>query len=473
MRKKTMKQMKPVRKRKRMKQLDGIKKITAILLSCSLVMTGCAVNPAHTPVNGQTGTASTVSAGRETDTETAAETASETAAETAGKTASETAADAATAASVTLPPAGREGLRDFSEEEESAESSAASEDSRSLAPVNQTQKAENARITLTGEGLPAASAEYTVMIYMVGSNLETEREAATNDLEEIQASGIDFQKNNVVVYTGGARKWAANVPCDRNCLLDLSKGSDRWLVGMTDGSSDMGSPETLTEFLQVAAANYPAEHYSLIFWDHGNGPIHGFGVDELFGLDSLQFDEMRRAMDASPFGPDGSARLDWVGFDACLMGSLENAGLWKEYTDYLAASEELEPAGGWDYSFLQTLNTTADPVKITGAIADSYYEWYTEKTDNNVTLSVCDLSKTGAVIEAYTDLAKKWRRIFRQVPMPGSSRSGRRPLPSVHPKPPAGAAGQIWWIWMIWLPVLPNCTGRKQKQSGRRFQIWS
>ena len=409
MRKNIMKQMKLRKKIMWMKQVNRIKKITAALLSCSLVMTmtGCAVNPAHTPVNGQTGTASTVSAGRETDTETAAETASETAAETAEKTASETAADAATAASVTLPPAGREGLRDFSEEEESAESSAASEDSRSLAPVNQTQKAENARITLTGEELPAASAEYTVMIYMVGSNLETEREAATNDLEEIQASGIDFQKNNVVVYTGGARKWAANVPCDRNCLLDLSKGSDRWLVGMTDGSSDMGSPETLTEFLQVAAANYPAEHYSLIFWDHGNGPIHGFGVDELFGLDSLQFDEMRKAMDASPFGPDGSARLDWVGFDACLMGSLENAGLWKEYTDYLAASEELEPAGGWDYSFLQTLNTTADPVKITGAIADSYYEWYTEKTDNNVTLSVCDLSKTGAVIEAYTDLAKK------------------------------------------------------------------
>ena len=112
MRKKTMKQMKPVRKRKRMKQLDGIKKITAILLSCSLVMTGCAVNPAHTPVNGQTGTASTVSAGRETDTETAAKTAGETAAETAGKTASETAADAATAASMTLPPAGREFITD-------------------------------------------------------------------------------------------------------------------------------------------------------------------------------------------------------------------------------------------------------------------------------------------------------------------------------------------------------------------------
>ena len=103
MRKNIMKQMKLRKKIMWMKQVDRIKKITAALLSCSLVMTmtGCAVNPAHTPVNGQTGTASTVSAGRETDTKTAAETASETAAETAEKTASETAADAATAASVT------------------------------------------------------------------------------------------------------------------------------------------------------------------------------------------------------------------------------------------------------------------------------------------------------------------------------------------------------------------------------------
>ena len=201
------------------------------------------------------------------------------------------------------------------------------EDSRAMAPANQTQKAENALIRMEAEDLPRAAREYTVLIYMVGSNLETNRGAATSDLEEILASGIDFTGNNIIVYTGGARKWSSNIPCDRNCLLDLSKGSDSWLAGMTDGSSDMGAPETLTEFLNTAVENYPARHYCLIFWDHGSGPISGFGVDELFGNDSLQFGELRQAMDASPFGPGGSARLDWVGFDACLMGSLEHASL--------------------------------------------------------------------------------------------------------------------------------------------------
>ena len=66
------------------------------------------------------------------------------------------------------------------------------EDNRAMAPANQTQKAENALIRMEAEDLPRAAREYTVLIYMVGSNLETNRGAATSDLEEMLASGIDF-----------------------------------------------------------------------------------------------------------------------------------------------------------------------------------------------------------------------------------------------------------------------------------------
>ncbi len=59
------------------------------------------------------------------------------------------------------------------------------EDNRAMAPANQTQKAENALIRMEAEDLPRAAREYTVLIYMVGSNLETNRGAATSDLEEM------------------------------------------------------------------------------------------------------------------------------------------------------------------------------------------------------------------------------------------------------------------------------------------------
>ena len=33
----------------------------------------------------------------------------------------------------------------------------------------------------------------------------------------------------------------------------------------------MGDPNTLVAFVQWATATYPANHYALILWDHGNG----------------------------------------------------------------------------------------------------------------------------------------------------------------------------------------------------------
>ena len=389
---------------KRMKN----QQITALLLALALALAGCAGS----------GTAAQSAAGSTTGAAAAAVENSDSVADVQEE---DSGSQNTGSAPRKTDPAGREGLLDFSDDEDTVSDDSAAgsseggtaaaaeedDDSRAMAAANQVQKAENAKITLTGENLPVPAKDYTIMIYMVGSNLETNRGAATDDLEEMLSSGIDFQKNNVVVYTGGARKWFGNIPCDRNCVLDLSRGEDNWIVGTTDGNSDMGSTETLAEFLQIAAANYPAQHYGLIFWDHGNGPINGFGVDELFGNDSLQFGEIRAAMDPSPFANGGNAHLDWVGFDACLMGSIENAKLWSRYTDYMIASEELEPAGGWDYSFLQTLNETTEPVPIASSVTEKYYNWYVSKTNNAVTLAVYDLKKTDNVVKAYTDLTGK------------------------------------------------------------------
>ena len=382
--------------------------ITALLLALALALAGCAGS----------GTAAESAAGSTTGAAAAA--VENTDSVTDGQEEASGSQNTGSAPKKT-DPAGKEGLLDFSGEEndtaadpagsaaegDTAAAAEGDDDSRAMAAANQVQKAENAKITLTGDNLPAPAKDYTVLVYMVGSNLETNRGAATDDLEEMLASGIDFQKNNVIVYTGGARKWFGNIPCDRNCMLDLARGEDNWIVGTTDGNSDMGSKETLAEFLRLAVDNYPAEHYGLIFWDHGNGPINGFGVDELFGNDSLQFGEIRAAMDPSPFANGGNAHLDWVGFDACLMGSIENAKLWSRYTDCMVASEELEPAGGWDYSFLQTLNETADPVRIAMSVTDKYYNWYVTKTNNAVTLAVYDLTKTDGVIKAYAALTGK------------------------------------------------------------------
>lgn len=207
-----------------------------------------------------------------------------------------------------------------------------------------------------------------------------------------------------------------------------STGDGFLITAQTQEAADMGSPQTLSAFINYCTDNYPAKHYGLILWDHGGGPLWGYGSDELFGNDSLILQELRNAMDQTIFGgavqsqntaqgtntPKSShKKLDWVGFDACLMGNIESANLWKDYADYMVGSEELEPGNGWDYSFLSILNRTSDAKEIVSGIVDaygSYYEANKSKVFNpDITLAAMDLSKTEKLVSSANDLFEAMR----------------------------------------------------------------
>ena len=258
---------------------------------------------------------------------------------------------------------GSESMEDAAEQGSEFEEEAQGEYARAMA--KRSQSSENSDPTIIsiaasegkkGKKGKAKKKACTVMIYMVGSNLESRLGNATKDLEEIDGAGLGFENYNVIVYTGGSARWVGDVPCDRNCVLDMSRKGDERIVAQTNGNANMGLPETLSAFLNYCGENYPADHNALILWDHGGGPLWGYGVDELYDSDSLLLTEMRAAMDGSAFrgGADGK-KLDMVGFDACLMGSLECMTIWKDYAEYYVGSEELEPGDGWNYAFLKVL----------------------------------------------------------------------------------------------------------------------
>ena len=49
------------------------------------------------------------------------------------------------------------------------------------------------------------------------------------------------------------------------------------------------------------------------------------------------------------FAENHKKKFNLIGFDACLMASLEVAEVMKTYTDFLLASEETEPGHGWNW----------------------------------------------------------------------------------------------------------------------------
>ena len=218
----------------------------------------------------------------------------------------------------------------------------------------------------------AEGESWAVYWYLCGSDLESNGGFATMDLSEMME--VELPENvNVVIETGGAAVW-------QNDEVDPSK-LQRWLYN-SEGlqlleeseTANMGDAQTLYEFLDFASTNYPADRVAVTFWNHGGGSVSGAAFDELHGLDSLDLAEMYQAFDAVwPADKDDPA-LELIGFDTCLMATVDVAAVFQNFAKYLVASEEVEPANGWLYSsWLGALaeDPTMDGARLGRAAAQS------------------------------------------------------------------------------------------------------
>lgn len=275
--------------------------------------------------------------------------------------------------------------KDVSEDDESL----ASLDEEESSEAESTSEVEN---TSQSENKPSSNPNMdaeTIMVYMVGSDLESEYGNATLDLEEMMAAGADTEHNNIVVYTGGASKWhIQGLSADTNSTLLLTEDNEFEILD-SHSAKNMGNPDTLSDFINYCYDNFESEHYSLVLWNHGSGPVFGFGVDENYG-DLLTADEMKTAFEDS-VGARGE-RFEWIGFDACLMNSLEIADLLAKYSNYMIASQETEPGWGWNYEFLsETSDAPVSGEDMGKAIIDTYME-YSEAMFEAYPRAYCDLT---------------------------------------------------------------------------------
>lgn len=248
--------------------------------------------------------------------------------------------------------------------------------------------------------------EQTIMIYMVGSNLESQNGLATLDLGEIIESDADINKCNVVVFTGGSYYWYAGFPSNKNVMLYLAgTGDDRGFYPAYETEAcDMASPTTLSFFVNVAYRSFPAENYSLILWDHGSGTF-GYGCDEISG-NRMDIQGLGNALATTPAA---EKRMKWIAFDACMMANFETACCLSEYSDYLIGSEEVTSGYGFNYeAFSDICNNIYDGPKVAETIANYSYS-FLEEADmtsylSGFTFSCTDLKKVENINSALSTL---------------------------------------------------------------------
>ena len=251
----------------------------------------------------------------------------------------------------------------------------------------------------------------TLMLYLCGSDLESKTGAATKDLEEIKSSGVNMDLVNVVVMAGGTTQWQNGFSHEETAIYALTGASSadgglQWEKKESfsspeyeDAPANMGEQSTLEAFLDFSHENFPADEYALIMWNHGGGPMRGLCWDTAWAKDNLSMKEFTGALKKSPFAKE---KLAWIGFDACLMSSIETAHLVTPYADYMIASEETEPCVGWSYDFLAGIEKDSDGKETGQRIVDSFMaagEAANKASDKEaaLTLACMDLSRTGDV----------------------------------------------------------------------------
>lgn len=236
----------------------------------------------------------------------------------------------------------------------------------------------------------------TILVYMCGTDLESQQGMATSDLKEM--ANATYGKNiNLLVYTGGCSRWRNNVISSRvNQIYRISDGKFECLEDNL-GRASMVNPDTLASFIEYGKKNYPANRMCLIFWDHGGGSVSGYGYDEKVGHNqSMTLAGINTALKKADI------KFDFIGFDACLMATVENGLMLGQYADYMIASEETEPGVGWYYTnWLTKLgrNTSMPTIEIGKIIADDFVEVCNRQCRGQATtLSVVDLAELQATV---------------------------------------------------------------------------
>ena len=239
--------------------------------------------------------------------------------------------------------------------------------------------------------------------------------AASADIAEMLTA--DLSENiTIVLQTGGATRW-------KNTFVNPNK-TQRFVISQDKPFEEVANlplqratdPDTLSDFLRFCRDDYPADHTMLILWDHGGGPF-GYGLDSIYCGSPMSLKEINTAL-SNVYTPDPeNPAFDVIGFDACLMSSLEVTHALYGFASVYALSEESEPGFGWDYTgFLNKMSAdpTMCPAAVAQAVADSYTDYYMKFNINvgeilsvqNVTFAVIDSKKAEELYQAYSELTK-------------------------------------------------------------------
>lgn len=230
-------------------------------------------------------------------------------------------------------------------------------------------------------GNPKAPAKWTVMVYVnAKNNLESYGVGDVNEMEAVGSTpelNIVAELGRISGYDSSDGDWTGS----RRYLVqkDEDRAKITSPVVMEIPRSDMGNWKNLVEFVKWSQANYPAQRYVLVIWNHGSGWNKDLELETGKGIsyDDESGSHITTQQLKQVLGETG--KMEILSMDACLMQMLEVAYETRTGADYIVASEETEPGDGYTYNtWLDKLaaKPSMTQAELSRTMVDSYTDHY-------------------------------------------------------------------------------------------------
>lgn len=266
--------------------------------------------------------------------------------------------------------------------------------------------------------------ETTIVIYMVSNN--DLAGTAVNNINKI-LEGYIPSDGNLVVYSNNFNLATGEKLGEPMTLVNLFKDEGGKIIRDTIIDrfpiSNSATKERLKSVLSVVKTTLPAKKYGIIFWSHATGWLPSGYYSKDTDDDAIETSSDKYAGHFDPyagmvksFGKEGDTempitdlansipyKMEFIAFDACLMGGIETAYQLKDLCDYYIASPTEILANGFPYETVIQPLFEEDYTAATKAV----YDYYAAQSGDyrSVTISLVKSS-------ALDEVATQAKRIF-------------------------------------------------------------
>ena len=266
---------------------------------------------------------------------------------------------------------------------------------------------------------------WTVMVYLMGDNQSSR--FAQYALREMLAN---TNKNVRFCILGDLSSVWSNIPVsDAGTIYYLSNPLSTQPETSNLGEKNLDDPLWITAMINSCASTTPAEVYSLFFWEHGSGYVLGGDEnsrrrsttasdnnddnsdnEKKVGRSVLDVTQRALFLDeiTAAIGRANITFFEAIGFDSGLMANWFVLDMLSPYTNYVIASQEVEPSHGWDWSAFQSIAAGTTGGSLGREIGRRYVRRCNERETYGCTLSVMNTTYVqplaGALVTLVNDM---------------------------------------------------------------------